>query len=282
MFYDPAGEVLFGLQLLSVWTYRTRKVYYNMANAKHIPRTSSGHAGAAGISCDPLAGFAHFSTGVTLGRGRDSGLALPRQSSSKGDSALPPTPKAFIFMKVGSHAGESIEGILERKRRALTKQGRIFWAYTNTPDPVECVQRLVEEEKAIEVLMPLTRDALRRPRATSAASAAASRPAKEFSCDGITWKELPPGDKVTVSRWALDKERAYALVLGEIKREQQLTLNLGDYKVWNDPKGRNGAEYLKGQSSKACLVETSDRRAGEQVRIYYRARLVKPYAVMLR
>ena len=199
---------------------------------------------------------------------------------------MPSKPKAFIFMKAGSHAGESIEGIFERKRRALMEQGRICWAYAATPHPIKCVQPFVaewgEREKGIEVLMPLTRDALRRPRATSATSAADSRPAKEFSVDGTTWKEIPPGDKVTVSREALDRGIAFALVLGEIKQEQQLTLNLGDFKVWGDPKGRNGAQYLRGQSTKACLVETSDRRVGERVRIYYRAQLLKPYAVMLR
>ena len=199
---------------------------------------------------------------------------------------MPPKPRAFVFMKAGSHAGESIEGILERKRRALTEQGRICWAYAVTPHPIKRVQPFVaewgEREKGIEVLMPLTRDALRRPRATSATSAADSRPAKEYSVDGITWKELPPGDKVTASRKALDRGIAFALVLGEIKQEQQLTLNLGGFKVWGDPRGRNGAQYLRGQSTKACLVETSDRRVGEQVRIYYRARLLKPHAVMLR
>ena len=35
-------------------------------------------------------------------------------------------PTAFIFMKVGNHAGETFESILERKRREFDRAGKIF------------------------------------------------------------------------------------------------------------------------------------------------------------
>ena len=36
-------------------------------------------------------------------------------------------PQAFIFIRVGKHAGEDFESILERKQRELEHAGKIFW-----------------------------------------------------------------------------------------------------------------------------------------------------------
>jgi hypothetical protein len=36
-------------------------------------------------------------------------------------------PEAFIFMKVGNHASENFNAILERKNRERERAGRIFW-----------------------------------------------------------------------------------------------------------------------------------------------------------
>jgi hypothetical protein len=44
-------------------------------------------------------------------------------------STLSTAPEAFIFMKIGSHAGETLEQILERKQREIERTGRSFWGY---------------------------------------------------------------------------------------------------------------------------------------------------------
>jgi hypothetical protein len=36
-------------------------------------------------------------------------------------------PEALIFMKVGNHASENFEAILERKNHECERAGRIFW-----------------------------------------------------------------------------------------------------------------------------------------------------------
>ena len=47
----------------------------------------------------------------------------------------------LLFMKVGLHAGEKFDEILERKRREYQKAGMIFWGYGgNTCHPTLAVQ----------------------------------------------------------------------------------------------------------------------------------------------
>ena len=46
-------------------------------------------------------------------------------------------PDAFIFMKVGNHASENFDAILERKNRERERAGCIFWGYSGAclPSP---------------------------------------------------------------------------------------------------------------------------------------------------
>ena len=47
----------------------------------------------------------------------------------------------IVFMKVGRHAGETFEEILERKQREYERAGRIFWGYGGgTMHPTQKVQ----------------------------------------------------------------------------------------------------------------------------------------------
>ena len=67
-------------------------------------------------------------------------------------------PQAFIFMRVGSHAGESFDEILERKQRELADAGRIFWGYGGpTLHPITQVQPFaklwLQSEGSIQILM---------------------------------------------------------------------------------------------------------------------------------
>ena len=184
------------------------------------------------------------------------------------------SPQAFIFMRVGSHAGESFEAILERKKRELSEAGRIFWGYGGTTlHPLRHVQPFVklwvQRTGSIQILMqPI------ESRADPDILAA-----NEFSVDGINWEPLPSGIVVTGSR--------YAIVLDEIK-PGQLDLDLGKFEVGIGPsRGRNANKYIRGRVDKGCLVaaqsandEREDR--GEPISIGFQARLLDPYAVMLR
>lgn len=186
------------------------------------------------------------------------------------ESAL---PQAFIFMRVGNHAGESFESILERKRQELQQAGRIFWGYGgSTLHPVRHVQpfaRLwVQHAGPIQLVMePI--DSRADPDIL---------PASEFSIDAIEWQPLPSGIVVTGSR--------YALVLDEI-RPGELDLDLRQFEVGVGPsRGKNAAEYVQGRVDKGCFVAATSHRAGRGPsnvrRIGWYGRLVEPYGVMLR
>src|SRR5258706_290594 len=72
-------------------------------------------------------------------------------------AALRAAPNAFIFMKIGSHAGENLEEILERKQREIEVAGRTFWGYGGPPcHPLKQVQpfaRSLVKQPTIFLLM---------------------------------------------------------------------------------------------------------------------------------
>lgn len=179
-------------------------------------------------------------------------------------------PEAFIFMRVGKHAGEDFESILERKQRELDRAGKIFWGYGGTTlHPVKHVQPFaklwVQQAGSIQIIMePI--DSHADPDIL---------PAQEYSIDGIDWEPLPSGIVVTGSR--------YAVVLDEIK-PGQLDLDLGQFEVGVGPsRGRNAAEYIRGRVDKGCFVASEVPDPTAKIRkIGFQARLIDPYAVMLR
>jgi len=67
-------------------------------------------------------------------------------------------PSAFVFMKIGNHAGETFKSILRRKNQEYRKTGRIFWGYGGSAcHPINQVQpfvRIYEKQNgSIYVLM---------------------------------------------------------------------------------------------------------------------------------
>lgn len=183
-------------------------------------------------------------------------------------------PQAFIFMRVGNHAGESFDSILERKRREFEESGKIFWGYGGTTlHPIQHVQPFaklrVQEGGSVNIVMEQI-DSKADPDIL---------PASEFSVDGVKWEPIPTGICVTGSR--------YAIVLDEI-RPGELDLDLGKYQVGIGPsRGRNAAAYVRGRVDKGCFT-TADPTDGEPVvserlvKVHFQARLLEPYAVMLR
>src|ERR1044071_848395 len=182
-------------------------------------------------------------------------------------------PKAFVFMKVGNHAGETFEQIIERKNEEFRKAGRIFWGYGGSAcHPINQVQpfakEIVEAEGEIYVLMQEI-DSRAHPTLL---------PATKYSEDGVNWKTIPKGVKVTGSR--------YALVLDEIT-PADFEIDTRDYLIGAGPSlGKNAAAYMKGHIDKACLrapdTPVASTSAPKVKRINLTARLIKPYAVLVK
>src|SRR4051812_41611270 len=106
-------------------------------------------------------------------------------------------PDCFLFMKVGDHAGEPWEAILERKRREFTKAGMIFWGYGGTAcHPLSQVQpfaRLSIKQQGRIFLVMEHIDSKADPDIV---------PATQYSSDGINWKPIPEGISVLGSKYA--------------------------------------------------------------------------------
>ena len=185
-------------------------------------------------------------------------------------------PDRFLFMKVGNHAGETWEQILQRKRREFEAAGRIFWGYGGTTcHPVGMVQpfaRLSLQEAGGIALVMEAIDSRADPDIV---------PATEYSTDGIAWEPMPAGVQVTGSR--------YALVLDEIK-DADLLVNLNEYEVALGPSAGKAAEaYLQGHIDKGCFVKSKEARRpaeGKPRRLTRRATftagLQQPFGVLLR
>lgn len=182
-------------------------------------------------------------------------------------------PRAFIFMKVGSHAGESLDGIVERKQRELSKAGKTLWGYGgNGPcHPKTQVQPFAQKwGNPLYVLMSRTKAPVQTRHSTRA------RRATKHSADQEEWSDLK-GFVVTGSK--------FAFVLDKLQRVD-FDLNLEDFEVGFGAPGRNAANFFRGQTSRGCLVATDAtgvNRTGQAspVRIELCGRLVPPYAVFL-
>ncbi len=181
-------------------------------------------------------------------------------------------PEAFVFMKVGNHAGETFEQILDRKNKEFKKTGRLFWGYGGTAcHPVTQVQpfarRVIEKHGSIYLLMePINSN-----------SDPDVVPATEYSRDGVVWTPIPEGIQVTGSR--------YALVLDEIV-PSDLTVSPDEFVVGVGPsRGKKAGEYLQGRIDKACLCRDEASAAGAtegHKQIKYMAKLQEPFAVLLK
>ena len=188
------------------------------------------------------------------------------------DNVLRTLPDAFLFMKVGQHAGESFEDILERKRRELEKAGKIFWGYggnTMHPKRVQPFSKLQVQKKGGIYLLMQTIDSHADPDIV---------PATEYSIDGVVWRPIPEGIIVRGSR--------FALVLDEIL-PGDLDIPAYSCSVGIGPsRGRPAGEYIQGRVDKACLVRDSSRLSTETedkvLQVQYAAKLQDPFAVFVR
>ena len=182
-------------------------------------------------------------------------------------------PDSIIFMKVGNHARENFESILERKLKEYETTGKIFWGYGGvTCHPINQVQPFakqhLEKQGSLYIMMQYI-DSNADPDIL---------PAEQYSVDGVNWSPIPKGITVTGSR--------YAMILGEIK-PGDLIINPSEYEVGvGSSRGKNAHDYIKGHVDKGCFVRKtlSDVRGDveKQIKISYQAEVLEPYAVLLR
>jgi hypothetical protein len=182
------------------------------------------------------------------------------------DANLP----SMIFMKVGLHAGEEFEQILERKRLEYKRAGKIFWGYGGgTMHPIQRVQPFarMKLEHGETIRLVMQEIVSRHPPTTVVA--------KEYSPDGVHWSPIPAGVEVKGSR--------YALILDEIQ-VGDLTVDLSQYRVGTGPsEGRNAVTYIKGRVDKGCLERGESADVPQTpVAVHHTATLQAPFAVLLR
>lgn len=187
----------------------------------------------------------------------------------------------LVFMRVGTHAGETIEEIVARKRKEIEDAGQAFWGYGGQNcHPRAIVQPYAESVAAAGNVVRLCLETVAPEKETYWAEASEAR---EWSIDGVNFRLLPKGIRVTGSR--------YAFVITGLRAER-FELPLKSARVAVGPsRGRLGARYIDeigGPVDKAVLrvEDPSDQHLEkgdvETILIRYVAELHRPYAVFLK
>lgn len=176
---------------------------------------------------------------------------------------------SFLYMKVGVHANESLQDIIQRKRAEIEAAGVSFWGYGGPScHPFKAVQPFVREVTSQGTTVRLLMQEI-------VSRHFAEGEAKEYSADGKTYHPIPKGVKVLGSR--------YALVLRSLD-EVNLDIPLSDTLVGVGAKrGLGGDQYIRGHVDKACLIyQPSQGLPEKSIRMSLAADLAEPFAVVLR
>jgi len=187
----------------------------------------------------------------------------------------PLSSNAFLFMKVGNHAGETFDDIIARKMKEREAAGKMFWGYGGSAcHPLTQVRPFVDILRRSGQVTTLVMQYI------SSNMDQDLHPATEFSKDGVNWEKIPDGICVTGSK--------YAMVLDEIK-PGEFIFEPSNFEIGVGPsRGKSADKYLQGRTDKACLMRREgfdvDRVATpESAKIVtHQAKLLDPYAVMLR
>jgi len=177
----------------------------------------------------------------------------------------------LLYMKVGTHANEPLDAIIERKQREIDEAGFALWGYGgSTCHPTRMVQPFADQLTAQGLRLVLAMEPM------NSKHFAARIRASELSKDGVDWEAIPAAINALGSR--------YALVIRDLRRADE-ELPLGSTRVAVGPSsGRVGDGYVRGRVDKACLV--FDPAAGgdpvRTARIGLLAEVVEPFAVFLR
>ena len=180
----------------------------------------------------------------------------------------------ILYMKVGTHAQETLEDIIKRKSEEIEQAGYTLWGYGgNTCHPRTMVQPFAEEFVELKKPIHLCMEEMNSNHFADPLCAA------EFSADGSSWDEVPPEIEVRGSR--------YALVIENLRKEEfKIPLDMTRVAV-GPSRGRLGSRYIKGRVDKACFVvaDTPERTNEEEARevpVNLVADLRAPFAVFLR
>jgi hypothetical protein len=188
---------------------------------------------------------------------------------------MPPIIKCgtgLLYMKVGNHAQETLEVIVERKRKEIEDAGYALWGYGgNTCHPTSMVQPFARDFHRRAGVIYLYMEPMTSKHFGPPVRAA------ECSTDGINWEKIPAPINVTGSR--------YALAVRDL-RYTDIYLPLAKTKVAiGNSIGRAGNKYVAGRVDKACLEVTQDISTELEepaVHIGLVAEMVPPYAVFVR
>ena len=176
-----------------------------------------------------------------------------------------------IFMKVGIHAGEGIDEILERKRKEIEVAGVSFWGYGGpTCHPITAVRPFVKQIQAnghsiYLIMQKMESNHFAEPKL-----------AEQYSDDGVVWKPIPEGVNVKGSR--------YALTLKSLETHLE-DLDYDSLRVGvGRSEGKPARDYVKGRVDKGCFVVSDEHAISEDppLHIDLVATLKEPYAVLLK
>src|SRR6266496_151142 len=148
--------------------------------------------------------------------------------------------QGLLYMKVGTHAQEGLEAIIERKTREIEEAGHALWGYGGgTCHPQTMVQPFAKDyEKRGGVIYLCMQE-------MESTHFAEPIRADEWSTDGIEWSDFPEVIEVRGSR--------YALVIQNL-RQTEMELVLDNTKVaLGNSMGARGNKYIRGRVDKACL-----------------------------
>lgn len=181
----------------------------------------------------------------------------------------------LLFMKVGIHAQESLEDILERKNKEIADAGVAFWGYGgNTCHPRTMVQPFVKQFEAKGNRIRLFMQEI------DSNHFAEPVRADEYSEDGINWKSIHKDIHVRGSRYAL-------VIKGLRKAEVDIPIEHTKVAIGLS-EGQSGGKYIQGRVDKGCLVLASAPPTSESsvvpriIKTQLVADIVEPYAVFLR
>jgi hypothetical protein len=179
--------------------------------------------------------------------------------------------QALLYMKVGTHAQESLEDIIARKTREIEENGVGYWGYGGgTCHPQTMVQPFGKDyEKRGNVIYLCMQE-------MESKHFAEPIRADEWSTDGVDWNPFPECIEVLGSR--------YALVIRNL-RQLDFDLILDTTRVaLGNSMGAPGNKYIRGRVDKACLEVINDNvdTPEKVVKIGLVADIVAPYAVHVR
>jgi hypothetical protein len=181
--------------------------------------------------------------------------------------------RGILFMKVGVHAQETLEDIIERKTKEIRDAGFALWGYggnTCHPPKVQpfAAEREARGEKVVLCMNKMVSNHFADPVR-----------AEYYSTNGTDWEEIPKAINVLGSR--------YALAIKNLRHETHVLPLAKSAVAIGNSKGMSGLKYIRGRVDKACLelgedVDIPPAPEDNIVQIDLVADLCEPYAVFLK